>query len=160
MFTEAVYRGLVAGGRLVPEGAQNSIPPRKVEAEVLGHLADVYGVMYAVHVGCDDEPAEDAVQRQRNADVGVIKHRGQVQRGLADEHCQRASAQQNGGSHLDAHREDHTNGVETQAGRDVEVIVGVMYFVKTPEQRDDVEEPVLQINDQIHQQDCRHELQR
>ena len=102
-----------------------------------------------MHVRCDDEPAENPIQRHGYVDVGVIEHRGQVQRGFADEHGQRARAQQNGGAHLDAHGDDHADGMEPQAGGDIDVVVGVVDLVKAPEERHDVEDSVLQIHDQI-----------
>ena len=55
--------GLVAGLRLGPIGAEQTIPPGKIEAEIAVGLGRQDRMVHAVHVGRDDQPAYHPVRR-------------------------------------------------------------------------------------------------
>src|SRR3990172_1190940 len=65
---------LVALFGLILICAEEAIPPRKIEAEITIGLMIEDGVMHAMHIRCDDEPADEAVERQWHPHVAVIEH--------------------------------------------------------------------------------------
>jgi hypothetical protein len=60
-------------GGLGDVGAEQPVPPRQVEAVVRVGLARVDGMVDAVHVGRDDDEAQDPVHRARQVDIGVVE---------------------------------------------------------------------------------------
>ena len=60
-------RGL---GLINPE---DTVPDRQAEAEILICLSAVHRMMYPVHVGCDDQLAQNTVDARRNLPVCMIE---------------------------------------------------------------------------------------
>jgi hypothetical protein len=64
----------VAGARLVAIGAEQTVPPGQVEAEIGVGLVVFDRVVHAMHVRRHQNPAQHSVDRQRQADVAVVEH--------------------------------------------------------------------------------------
>src|SRR6266571_3571109 len=74
--------GVMASRGLGAVGAQQSVPPRQVEAEIAVGLAPQDRMMDAVHIRRHDEPAQDPIDFRGNADVAVVEHRGGIEQDL------------------------------------------------------------------------------
>ena len=108
-------------------------------------------MVHAVHVRRDDEPAQHAVERLRQAHIAVVEHRGGVEQHLEDQHRHGGRAERGDDAELDAHRQQDLDRVEARAGRHVEVEIGVVHAVQPPERRHGVEQHVLQVDGEIEQ---------
>ena len=64
----------MAIGRLGAIGAEQTVPPGQVEAEIAVGLTDDHGVMHPVHVRGDHEISQYAVKSERDSDIAVIEH--------------------------------------------------------------------------------------
>ena len=89
-------------------------------------------MMHPVHVRCDDDQAQEAIERKRHPDIAVVEHRGGVQHDLEDHHRDRGRAKQEDDGGLDQHRQDDLGRVKPQTGRHVELQVGVVHPMQPP----------------------------
>ena len=113
--------------------------------------------MDAVHVGRDDKEAQHAVGRPGQVDVGVIEERGRVQHDLEQQHRDGRRAKGSDDGKLDAHRDHDLGRMKAQAGRGVEVEIGVVHAVQPPEPRHRMEHHMLEVDREVEQQHREHE---
>ena len=74
MAADANGHAQLASAWLRAVGSQQPIPPGQVEAEIGVGLIVRDGVVDAVHVGCDDNPAQHAIQTRGQTDVAMVEH--------------------------------------------------------------------------------------
>ncbi len=127
-------------------GSEQAIPPGQIEAEVAVSLAAHDGVMDAVHIRRDHKPSQPALDRSSYLDVAVIEHRSRVQPDLKQKHGQWRSTQSDDDEKLNPQRKAYFNGVEPRPSCHVDVEVGVVHSVKTPESRNVMEDLVLEVD--------------
>jgi len=140
----------MAAARLVAIGAEQAVPPAQVEAEVGIGLVVLDGMMHAVHVGRDDDPAQYAIERGRQADVAVIEHGRGIEQYLEDHHRDHRRAEHHDGGKLDQHGQDDLDGMETRTRRHVIVEVGMVYAMQPPQRRNGMDHDMLQPDHEVH----------
>jgi hypothetical protein len=64
----------VSGSGLRSVGTEEAVPPRQVESKITIGLTHKDRMMDAMHVGRHHEPAQNAVDTARDANVRVIEH--------------------------------------------------------------------------------------
>ena len=80
----------------------------------------------------------------------MVEHRGRVEQHLEDHHRQHGWAEHGDGGELDQHRQRDLDRVETRAGGQVIVQVGVVHLVQPPQRRHGVHHHVLQPDHEVH----------
>src|SRR6266851_2080973 len=148
-FAELLYADchfVMSGFRLRAIGTEESVPPRKIESEIAVRLAPQDRVMNAVHIGRHDEPTQDALDSRRHPHVAVVEHGSGVQGNFKEQHGQRGGAERGDESELDAEGKKDLDGVKSSAGGHVDVKVGMVHPMKTPEGRHVVKDAVLKVN--------------
>ncbi len=114
--------------------------------------------MHAVHVRCDDEQPEHAIDAAGDAHVAVIEHGSGIENHLEEENRERGRAERDDHGELDEHGQNDFHGMETHAGRDVEIQIRMVHSMKTPKQRHRMEHDVLQVDGEVqHQHRERHQ---
>ena len=106
----------------------------------------------AVHVGRDDDPAQNAINACREADIAVVEHGGGVQQHFEDQHSKCGRPEGSDYQELDAHRQCDFDRMEAQSRCHVERKVGVMHAMQAPQRRDRVKGPVLKIDREVERQ--------
>lgn len=140
-------------------GAENSVPPWKIETEVTVGFVAMDRVMHAMHIRGHNQPAQDWFEPGRDANVGVVEQRGGVEEDFEEQDCQRRRSQGGDYSELDHHRQGNLDWVETVAGGCVNVEIRMMHAVQAPKDRDAVEDPMLKVNGEIEQDDRNDNLE-
>src|SRR5262249_52287175 len=124
---------------LILVGAQEEIPPGKVEAEVAVCFPPQGGMVDPVHVRSDQHQAQQPVQPAGQAQVAVVEHGGGVEQYFKDEYGQGGGAQKDHNRQFDAPGKQDFQGVEAQPGRHIEIQVGMVDQMKPPEERHGME---------------------
>src|SRR3989344_1164721 len=106
---------------LILISAEEAIPPRKIEAEITIGLMVEDGMMHAVHVRRDDEPADNAIERDRHPHVAMVEHRRGVEQYLEHDHRERRRAQHHDHCELDEHGQDDLDRMKACASGDVKI---------------------------------------
>src|SRR4030042_6478764 len=66
--------------RLITIGAEDPVPPWKIETEIAIVLFDHHRVVNTMHFRCDNEETKSPVKGERKADVAVVEHAGCVEK--------------------------------------------------------------------------------
>ena len=134
-------------------GAAETVPPGEIEAEVAVGLAGDDRMMDPVHVRRHQDQPQEPVCHFRHPDVAVIELGCRIQHNLEDDdrHCRRPD--QDHCRQLDADGNDDLDGMETVTGGDVDIEVRVVHAVEAPEDREEMEQHVLKVNDEIEGHD-------
>lgn len=74
------------GAGLGPVRAEQPVLPGQVETEIAIGLMRQDGMVDAMHVGRDHDPAQHAVETGQHAHVAVVEHRDGVEQHLEDQH--------------------------------------------------------------------------
>ena len=139
----------LAEQRLALIGREQPVPPRKEVRKIAVALSDVGGMVYPVHVGGDDEPAQYAVHWLGQRDVGVVEYRGDASQRDREEHGERGNAERGDQRHVEGLPDERLHGVVANRGSAIHVQVRVMDLVEAPEQRHRMEQSMLRIAAQI-----------
>src|SRR5437667_3310273 len=107
--------------------------------------------MNAVHLWRDHGPSQYAVDYPRQADVAVIEHRGGIKQHLEYENAEGGGSENGNNRELDRHRKDDLDRMKAQTGRDIKLQVRMVHPMQPPERRHGVEDPVLEIDRKIEQ---------
>jgi hypothetical protein len=78
-----------------------------------------------------------------------LKHQGGIEHYLEDQHGERRHAECCHRRHLDRERQQDFQGMETHAGGHVDIEIGVVHAVKTPQRRHVMEDDVLTVDHEI-----------
>src|SRR5690606_14058000 len=141
--------GNIPVARRGPIGAEKPVPERKAEAEILMMLVGIHRMMHAVHVGCHDEAPQQLVRALAKPQLGVIENRRGIEKNLKQDDGGYRRAKKRDGGHLDSHADESFERMETDACCCIDMGVGVMNTVHSPEQAGFVKENMLPINEKV-----------
>jgi hypothetical protein len=134
---------------LCPVGAEKSIPPGKVESKVAVIFFDQNGVVDTVHLGRDHEKPENAVDRNGKPHISMIEHARGIEKDLEENNREDRRTNEDDSHHLNTHGEKDLNRMKSDSCGDIEVQIGMMNPVKSPEQRNEMEHYMLKVYDKI-----------
>ena len=157
---DADGHAVVAGFGHGTIGAEQTIPPWQIEAEIAVGLTAQDGVVHPMHVGRHHQPTQQAVERGRHRHIGMIEGRGRVQHHLEQQHRHHRNAERDHDRDLDSHGNQNLERMEAPAGGDVDVEIGVVHAVQPPQHRHFVEQDVLGIDDEIERQEAQQRRDR
>lgn len=136
---------------LVFVGAEQTVPPGQIEAVVDVGLPYDHQVVDPVHVRRDHDQPEDPVQTFRNTDIAVDEPGSAVQGCLENQHRQKRRAEHGHGHQLDGFGYHDFDGMKPQPDRYIEVQIGIVHHVQSPEHRNGEVQNVLRVDRQIQQ---------
>jgi hypothetical protein len=154
---DAGHHARMAQGRLRPIGAEQAIPPRQVEAKIAVSFAPVDRMMHTVHVRCDHDPTQHAIETGGQPHIAMVEHGCRVQHDLKHQHGHRWRPKDQDRRELDEHGQDDLARMEPQARGDIEFQVRMVHAVQSPEPRHGMKGHVLGVDEQIEQEHgCRN----
>src|SRR6266540_4845889 len=110
--------------------------------------------MNAVHARRDDNEVQNAFQLDREAPVGVMKERRSFECDKKNEKHYRSNPEGNHCKRKKSDGKNHLAEMESRGSAHIEVEIGVMHVMKSPEERDHVIGPVPPPVSVIHQEKC------
>jgi hypothetical protein len=121
------------------------IPPGTIEAEVAVRLERENGMVHTVHIRSDHDPPQNLVNAQRNEYIPVIEHGSAVQDYLENDHRHCGRSDKDYRCDLDQHGNDDFDWMKTRACREINVQVGMVHHVQSPENWDRMEHHILNV---------------
>jgi len=115
-------------------------------------------MMHAMHIGCNDNQTEQAINTRRYAQVAVIKKGAGIEHHLKDHNSDCRRPEESNGAHLDTQGDQDLNRVKAVSTGNIQIQVGMVHPVEAPEERNPVKAAVLQVNNQVKQQYDRDNL--
>ena len=79
----------------------------------------------------------------------MIEHTRGIEEDFEEDNSQGRWTEKDDSNHLNPHRKEDLDGMESNPGSDIEIEVGMVDPVKPPEQRDEMEHGVLKVDDEI-----------
>ena len=113
-------------------GSANTIPPRKIETEITVGFAHDRRMVDAMHIGGNQEKAQQAVKSGRKPDIAVAEHGTCIQNHLEGQHRGAGSAQKEHRRHFNQHRNGNFQRMEAIAAGDIQIEVRVVHSVQAP----------------------------
>jgi hypothetical protein len=114
------------------------------------------GVVDTVHIRGDKDPAQPGIQALGQRHVAVIEDRCRIQEPLKSHNGPGHGAQQHHDSRLVAQREQDFKRMEAQAGGGVEVEIGMVHAMQSPQQWNRMEHHVLEIQGGVEHEKRHH----
>lgn len=109
--------------------------------------------MYSMHVGCHEQCSQCAIKPLWKGKVCVIKHRARVQNYLKQDNRDNAWPQQECEREFVKRRGRNLDWVEPQSARSVQIAIGVMNAMKSPEDWNFMAYQVLEPDREIERYD-------
>src|SRR5207245_4203591 len=111
------------------------------------------GVMNAMHVGRDHEPAQESLQPRKDKDIAMVEHGSGIEKNFKKEDAKRRRADRGNSGKFYYQGQEDFDGMEARAGGNVDIQIGVVHAMESPKDRLVMKRPVLKVNDQIEHED-------
>jgi len=134
-------------------GAEYPIPDRKIEPEITVGFTAYDGMMHPVHVRRDQYDPYYRIKPKRQTHIGMIEHSHAIENNFKQDHGQHRHAEQRHRQYLDEHGKQDFDRVETQAGRHINILVGMVYHMQPPQYRHGMKQYMLGVNDAVQYDD-------
>ena len=132
--------------RLIPVGAEQTVPPWKIESIVAVGLIRNDRVVNPVHVRSDNEFPYDTIHVQWKKEVAVIEHGGAIEEDFKNQDGQDRGADKGYRHYFDQQGKQYFKGMETHSRRQIKIQIRMVDPVQSPTKRYFVEERVLPID--------------
>lgn len=141
------------GCRLVAVSAKKAVPPGKVEPKIAIRFLYYHRMVHAMHIGSDNEYPQYPVELPIHEDITVVEHRCCVQQYLEGQDRPGWRSKYDHHSRLDAHRKNNLDRMESRTSCDIDVEVGMVHSVETPEEWNFVKKKMLDVYREIEYHD-------
>src|SRR6056297_4367480 len=142
----------MAAFRLRDIGAEYPVPDGQGKAVVAVMLGPKIGMVHAVHVRRYQKLPQERVQPTRKPDVSVVEQSRTVEDDLENQDAEGRWTDQVDQPDLEQHGKRDFHGVKADRGAHIEVAVGMMDTVKTPQDRHLVGDKMLRPDCEIKDQ--------
>jgi hypothetical protein len=113
--------------------------------------------MDTMHFGRHNQESHQPVDPSGESDIAVVEQAGGVEKYLKDDDRNGIQSQKGHGGHLDSHGQKDFYGMEADAGCDIEIEIGMVNAMETPESGDEVKHGMLKIDDEIEANHTDHD---
>lgn len=112
----------------------------------------------SVHIWSYHDNTQPSINCFGNPNVAVVELGCRIQHHFEDNNCHGWRTDQRDCRQFDPDGNDNFDGMKAIAGSDVDIEISVMHPVETPENRQKMEEHMLEIYDEVEGHDSRDEL--
>lgn len=139
--------------RLGDIGFEEAIPERKAEAIIGIGFVGMDGVVNAVHIGSDDDAAQDGIQALRQGDIGVVEHSGTIEENLKGEDGDGWQPEGQDEGDFEQKAENDFDRMEADSCGHVDIAIAVVNAMNAPQYGDLVTRDMLSVDSEVEQDD-------
>ena len=139
---------------------QQAVPEGQIEPVIGIGLVHFHRMMNPVHIRRHQQPTQDAVQPQRQFDIGMVKLRHTAENRFKHHYCHHRWPQRHHQPQFIDHGPQNLQWMKTKSGGHIQIQVGMMHLMEPPEKWNHVEHHMLDINHQVQKNDSHRHFHR